>query len=811
MTPELSPDTRDWLQADVDDTYQRFLVARRRGSRPQRRGDRRDRRGPRLDRRAGRDARPRRRARRPAHRGGEGEGEGRHRRRRRRRALGLPAAEAARRADSRGAARRASRRTSRPHYPWSRRRFASVATWFDAITVDGHRARAVGLGRDSLSSRTSPRRRTAVAAWRRSSTSIARGPRRRRCSPTTASSRDLFPDTTTEIVARKGQRKTIESHYTALGREGVATFHFDYEPSGDVQLREGLRRPHLARAARRRDAHRAQAEDAGAHRARRSHQGAGARVHDPRSDAGPARPDGEGAAQAARREGRSGEDPRRATASSSTSSRTATARRSSSRAATRPRARTSARRSRRWSPPATAWCSGTTAGTATRTRPTIPTRTRSTSCSTISVACSTGARKGEPAVLAGFSFGGAAVAALRAASSRARARAGADRHGPRLQEPARRRRAGSRRSSASRRTSRRAGFAVVRREPRGRHRDRPPPRAARRAARGPRDREDVAARRRELRSPRLGPDPRLHRRARRRSRRPRWSWSASEDEAYLRAADVMAARLPNAQKVVIPARRPRRQHRRTRSPERRHPRVPAQPSESRARARRQPVSRVASRRRAARSIGRAQPRRRAGFPRNSGDGVARRRRRCPADAGPARRRRVGVRPALRPLVGSAAALSRTHGARRRLRGGTRAGDLSAPLSGARTLRAGRPLLDLALHDRDAPRAQRIAATAAPEPAPQHRPGGRRRQRAGARRRHARAPTTSPTRAASATAVEQALAQLPERQRIALWLSAVEGLSYAEVAASLETSEKSVKALVHRARCALAESIGGEER
>ena len=60
-------------------------------------------------------------------------------------------------------------------------------------------------------------------------------------------------------------------------------------------------------------------------------------------------------------------------------------------------------------------------------------------------------------------------------------------------------------------------------------------------------------------------------------------------------------------------------------------------------------------------------------------------------------------------------------------------------------------------------------------------------------------------------VEQALARLPERQRIALWLSAVEGLSYAEVAASLETSEKSVKALVHRARCALAESIGGDKR
>jgi hypothetical protein len=47
---------------------------------------------------------------------------------------------------------------------------------------------------------------------------------------------DLFPDSTTEIVNRKGQRKTIASHYTALGREGVATFHFDYEPGGDIRF-----------------------------------------------------------------------------------------------------------------------------------------------------------------------------------------------------------------------------------------------------------------------------------------------------------------------------------------------------------------------------------------------------------------------------------------------------------------------------------------------------------------------------------------------------------------------------------------------
>ena len=40
------------------------------------------------------------------------------------------------------------------------------------------------------------------------------------------------------------------SHYTALGREGTATFHFDFRPERRRRLREGLRRPRLARAAR---------------------------------------------------------------------------------------------------------------------------------------------------------------------------------------------------------------------------------------------------------------------------------------------------------------------------------------------------------------------------------------------------------------------------------------------------------------------------------------------------------------------------------------------------------------------------------
>ena len=51
-------------------------------------------------------------------------------------------------------------------------------------------------------------------------------------------------------------------------------------------------------------------------------------------------------------------------------------------------------------------------------------------------------------------------------------------------------------------------------------------------------------------------------------------------------------------------------------------------------------------------------------------------------------------------------------------------------------------------------------------------------------------------------VERELERLPERQRVALWLSAVEGRSYTEIAAVLETSEKSVKALVHRGRSTL---------
>lgn len=57
-------------------------------------------------------------------------------------------------------------------------------------------------------------------------------------------------------------------------------------------------------------------------------------------------------------------------------------------------------------------------------------------------------------------------------------------------------------------------------------------------------------------------------------------------------------------------------------------------------------------------------------------------------------------------------------------------------------------------------------------------------------------------------VDAELENLPERQRAALVLSAVDGLSYAEVASALEVSEKAVKALVHRARVTLAKRLQG---
>ena len=47
---------------------------------------------------------------------------------------------------------------------------------------------------------------------------------------------ELFPDTRTEIVESRGALKTTRSHYRALGREGVATFHFRFAEDGQVEF-----------------------------------------------------------------------------------------------------------------------------------------------------------------------------------------------------------------------------------------------------------------------------------------------------------------------------------------------------------------------------------------------------------------------------------------------------------------------------------------------------------------------------------------------------------------------------------------------
>lgn len=57
-----------------------------------------------------------------------------------------------------------------------------------------------------------------------------------------------------------------------------------------------------------------------------------------------------------------------------------------------------------------------------------------------------------------------------------------------------------------------------------------------------------------------------------------------------------------------------------------------------------------------------------------------------------------------------------------------------------------------------------------------------------------------------SAIGAALEAIPARQREALLRTAVDGESYAEIAVALDTTEKSVKALVHRARVALVDRL-----
>ena len=47
---------------------------------------------------------------------------------------------------------------------------------------------------------------------------------------------NLFPDTQTEIVESRGNRRTLRSHYRALGQQGTATFHFEFDANGEVSF-----------------------------------------------------------------------------------------------------------------------------------------------------------------------------------------------------------------------------------------------------------------------------------------------------------------------------------------------------------------------------------------------------------------------------------------------------------------------------------------------------------------------------------------------------------------------------------------------
>ena len=379
-------------------------------------------------------------------------------------------------------------------------------------------------------------------------------------------------------------------------------------------------------------------------------------------------------------------------------------------------------------------CSGTTAATAARMRRDDPDGLLASSRSwTISRACSTGRRRASPPCWAGSRSAASRRCTSRCAQpARVRALAARSTAGPasRTRRP---RRAGRRRSSArpsasrSERHARLRRRAAARRRAIGRTRELPAAQAAADAI-AAQDPRGIA----ELRTPR--------RRARRRAVIDQL---AEIDVPALvvvgeRGRGLPARRrgdggeaAPRAARRRSPRRRPHREHRASRRPSTPRsraswascaPEPPAQPARSgRVRPvgwrREWPTPRTKPGR-VPRSCFRARRRRRPppqgppgraprGTPRRGGP-------RCATHARVARGRRRGVRVSARALVGAAAALSRAHRARARHRRGAGAGDLPARPPGARPLRAERPLLDLALHDRDAPRPER-AAPAAPRP------------------------------------------------------------------------------------------------
>lgn len=62
-----------------------------------------------------------------------------------------------------------------------------------------------------------------------------------------------------------------------------------------------------------------------------------------------------------------------------------------------------------------------------------------------------------------------------------------------------------------------------------------------------------------------------------------------------------------------------------------------------------------------------------------------------------------------------------------------------------------------------------------------------------------APDAAMQREDVVTAVRTAIAELPEKQRMAMLLARYEELPYAEIAVVLDSSEKAIKSLIHRAR------------
>ncbi len=47
---------------------------------------------------------------------------------------------------------------------------------------------------------------------------------------------ELFPNAETTILEKRGKKKTTQTRYRALGRDGVATFHFEFLRPGVVRF-----------------------------------------------------------------------------------------------------------------------------------------------------------------------------------------------------------------------------------------------------------------------------------------------------------------------------------------------------------------------------------------------------------------------------------------------------------------------------------------------------------------------------------------------------------------------------------------------